>query len=87
MKINDRYEVRVVIVEICDGIGRYNSYGDVYDNFEEFKKDKPNSSYKYGFVVFDAEYGYIPDECNDWNDSIEEAMMDYYDNVVGEEWK
>ena len=80
MKINDRYEIRIVIVEIVDGIGRYNSYGDVYDSYAEFKKDKPDSSYKYGYVVFDTKYGYVPDSCNDWNDSVEEAMFDYAEN-------
>lgn len=80
MKINDRYEIRVVVLEIRDGIGVHNSIGDIYDNFEEFKKDKPYSSYKFGYVVFDTEYGYVPDECNDWNDSPEEAMFDYEDN-------
>ena len=80
MKINDRYEIRVVIVEIVDGNGIHNSYGDVYDNFEDFKKDKPNSNYKFGYVVFDTKYGYVPDNCNDWNDSVEEAMFDYEDN-------
>lgn len=63
MKINDRYEIRVVVLEIRDGIGVHKSIGDIYDNFEEFKKDKPYSSYKFGYVVFDTEYGYVPDEC------------------------
>lgn len=80
MKINDRYEIRLVIVEIVEGIGRYHRYGDVYDNLEKFKKDKPDSDYKYGYVVFDTVYGYVPDACNDWNDSPEEALFDYAEN-------
>ena len=32
MKINDRYEIRVVVLEIRDGIGVHNSIGDIYDN-------------------------------------------------------
>ena len=31
--INERYEIRVVVIEIQNG-----TTGDVYDNFEEFKK-------------------------------------------------
>ncbi len=83
MKIDDRYEIRLVIVEIREGVGRYNSYGDVYNNFDKFKKDKPNSGYKYGYVVFDTKIGYVPENCNDWNDSPEEAMMDYEENCQG----
>lgn len=75
MKINNRYEIRVVIVEMANG-----GTGDVYDNFEDFKKEHPFSSYRFGFVVFDTEYGYVPDNCNDWNDSPEEALMDYEEN-------
>lgn len=81
MKLDNRYEIRVVVVEIREGIGVHRSLGDVYDNFEEFKKDKPDSSYRFGYVVFDTEYGYIPDNCNDWNDSVEEAIFDYEDNI------
>lgn len=78
MKINDRYEIRVVVVEQKDG-----TTGDVYDNFKDFKREHPFSSYKFGYVVFDTEYGYIPDSCNDWNDSPKEAMFDYEENC---EW-
>lgn len=82
MKINDKYEIRIVIVEIREGIGKHRSYGDVYDNFEKFKNDKPDSSYKFGFIVVDTATGYIPDFCNDWNDSPDEAMLDYEENCV-----
>lgn len=75
MKINDRYEIRGVVVEQKDG-----TTGDVYDNFKDFKREHPFSPYKFGYVVFDTEYGYIPDSCNDWNDSPEEAMFDYEEN-------
>ena len=80
MKINDRYEIRIVILEVCDGVGVHRMIGDVYDNFEEFNRDKPFSDYKFGYVVFDTEYGYVPELCNEWNDSPEEAMFDYQDN-------
>lgn len=77
MKINNRYEIRVVIVEMTN-----DGTGDVYDNFENFKKEHHFSSYRFGFVVFDTEYGYVPDNCNDWNDSPEEALMDYEENCI-----
>lgn len=63
------------VVEQKDG-----TTGDVYDNFKDFKREHPFSPYKFGYVVFDTEYGYIPDSCNDWNDSPEEAMFDYEEN-------
>ena len=34
MKINGRYEIRVVVLEITDGIGRHKNIGDIYDNLE-----------------------------------------------------
>ena len=73
MKINERYEIRVVVIEIfLDG-----TTGDVDDNLEHFETKHPASFYKFGFVVFDTEYGYVPDACNDWNDTPEEALLDY----------
>lgn len=76
MKLNLRYHIEIVIVEIKpDG-----SYGDVYDNLSKFRKEKPNSSYRYGYIVVDRKTGFVPPECNDWNDSIEEAIFDYEDN-------
>lgn len=85
MKINDRYEIRVVVLELVEvNWSIYKHVGDVYDNFEEFQKDKPNSAYKFGYVVFDTEYGYVSDQCNDWNDTPEEAMLDYRKNCCEE---
>lgn len=77
MKINERYEIRVVIVELREN---GTTTGDVYDSLEKFRKNHPFSSYKFGYIVFDTETGYMPDNCNDWNDSPEEAMFDYEDN-------
>ncbi len=77
LKINDRYEIRIVVIEIKDS-GRT---GDVYNNLSEFKEDKPFSGYRYGFIVFDTETGSIPSDCNDWNYSVESALFDYECNV------
>ena len=75
MKINNKYRIEVVIVEIkSDG-----THGSIYDNFSEFKNKHPESSYRYGFSVVN-EFNYIPPECNDWNYSPEEAIMDYMEN-------
>ena len=76
MKINDDYSIELCIVEIGeDGIP-----GDCYGNYEQFRKEKPNAAYRFGYCIVDKD-GFIPDDCNDWNDSPEEALADYYYNV------
>ena len=86
-RLNNRYEVKVVILELLDGIGMNRAIGDVYDNLEQFRKDKPDSDYKFGYVVVDTKTGYIPEECNEWNDTPEEAIQDYIDHIEKEEMK
>lgn len=34
MKINDRFEIRVVVVELLDNKGTFASIGDIYNNPE-----------------------------------------------------
>lgn len=75
MKINKRYEIKLVIIKNDNGIPT-----DCYDSFEIFKKENPYSSYRFGYIVFDNELGSIPSDCNDWNTSPEEAMFDYQEN-------
>lgn len=77
MKINEKYDIKIVVIKIENGIP-----ADCYDNFEEFKKENPHSSYRFGYIVFDNESGYVPESCNDWNDSPEEALFDYQDNCL-----
>jgi hypothetical protein len=36
----------------------------------------------FGFVVFDTESESVPDACNNWNASIQEAIEDCFANVV-----
>ncbi len=80
MKINDVFSVVVCIVEIKpDGY-----YGDVYTNLEHFTNDHPNSSFKFGYCVVD-QYGNTPPDCNDWNDSPEEAVADFRYNCTSPE--
>lgn len=78
MKIDGRYEIRIVIIEQRNG-----TTGDVYDSLEQFRAEHPEhdeKGYGFGFVVFDTLTGYVPDACNDWNDTPEEALSDYMRN-------
>ena len=76
MILDNNYEMKVVIIEDKNGVP-----GDIYDDFGKFKNEHPHSSYKFGFCIINSADGSIPDECNDWNDSPEEAMFDYFDNA------
>ena len=79
MKIGEHYEIKVLVIANNTDIG----VGDCYDSFEELVKENPHSSYTFGFAVVDTRNGLIPAGCNDWNDSPEEALFDYLDNVEG----
>ena len=81
MKIDDRYELRICLIDYGDGMP-----GDIYSDFQKFKVERPYSAYRFGFYVFDMKTGAIPACCNDWNDSPEEAMMDYFENCIGEHY-
>lgn len=70
MKINDKYEVTVVVAEQLEN----GSYGDIYENFEEFKKEKPNSSYFFGYCIIDRETGFVPVDAADLFETVEDAM-------------
>lgn len=72
MKMDDRYEIRIVVVELRNG-----NPGNCYDNFEQFKIEHPCSPYRFGYRVFDTLKECIPDCCNDWNESVEEAIEEY----------
>lgn len=82
MKIDGRYELRVCLVDCNNG-----RPGGVYTSFEKFKAEHPYSGYRFGFYVFDRKTAAIPSSCNDWNDSPEEAMMDYFENCIGEDYR
>ena len=77
MKLNDLFSIRVCIGEIRNN----GMIGDIYDNMEVFKREHPNSSYRFVYCVVN-ENGVIPDNCNDWNDSPEEAIADYQCNCT-----
>ncbi len=80
MKIDERYEIRTVVIELREDERSGIIPGDVYDDLQTFKKEHPFASYKFGYVVIDTKSGYVPDTCNDWNDSVEDALMDYQKN-------
>lgn len=84
MKIDKRYEIRVVIVEVIKE-NKLCSYGDVYDSLEDFKRDKPFSPWRYGYVVFDTETGLVPAECEDWNHNVEMALQDFTKHVLSKQ--
>lgn len=91
MKINSRYEVRVVIVELLDEdtliVTTSSKVGDISDNLEEFKRKHPYCYYKFGYVVYDTELQQVPDNCNSYNDSVHEAIMDYEKNCNHNKFK
>ena len=72
-----RYEIQINCIEYNSG-----NYGNCYRNLIDLKNDSPFSGYRFVFVVIDTYTNLIPDECNDWNDSVEEAIWDYEDNVL-----
>ena len=73
MKINERYEIKLVVGELTSS----GIIGDIYDNFKDFKDEHPNSPYDFGYIVFDNYNNSVAAWCNDWNDSPEEALSDY----------
>lgn len=78
MKVDERYEITPVVVEcLPDG-----NAGSIYVDFHKFKLDKPNSEYFFAFCVVDTETGYIPDNCNKWNETLDDAMNDYRLHVL-----
>ena len=76
MKIDGRYEIRVVIVEVVG-----ENTGGCYDSLVEFRKDNPDGDYLFAYIVFDTETQLVPDNCEDWNDSPEDALADYIEHV------
>ena len=43
-------------------------------------KEAGNLIVLFSKIVFDTVTQFVPEKCHDWNESPEEAMMDYYDN-------
>ena len=77
MKINDKYEVRVMVAELTS-----NGYGNIYDSLDDFRAAHPGSKPMYGYVVVNSETGKIPPECGDFFESVDEAIRDYNENCA-----
>jgi hypothetical protein len=81
MKFDERYEMQIVVIEdLGNGMT-----GDCYDNVTELKKEKPHADYLFAYIVYDTVEKTIPPGCSDWNDSPEDALYDYQDNVLCED--
>lgn len=74
MKVDDRFEIRLTVV-LTEG----EFSGTCYYDFGEFKRIHPNDPYKFGYIVYDTKNDSVPYICNDWNESPEEALLDYQD--------
>ena len=77
MKIGSHYRIGILII---------SESGAAYDDFDDFREKEPHSKYKFGFCVVDTDTGFVPDVCNDWNDSPQEALFDYFTNIIGEDF-
>jgi len=69
MKINDRYEIRIVVIESCNG-----ATGDCYTSLPEFKTDYPDSEFLFGYILFDNQTGFAAENTEDWYDTPEDAL-------------
>lgn len=74
LNINDNYSICLVVANYDEEIG---GYGDIYNSIEEMKKEHPEAKPIYGFCVMDTRNNCVPDECNDWNATVEDAINDY----------
>lgn len=72
------YKVQMVFAnQLSDG-----AYGDIYDLKQDVLREHPNDGILIGYCVVDTVEGIVPLGCNDWNNTVAEAIADYTDNVV-----
>lgn len=72
------YKIQMVFAnQLSDG-----AYGDIYDLRQDVKREHPNDGILIGYCVVDTVEGIVPLGCNDWNNTVAEAIADYTDNVV-----
>lgn len=72
------YKIQTVFAnKLPDG-----SYGDVEDFRLDVERSHPGAEVMVGYCVIDEGIGLIPNRCNDWNNSIPEAIIDYEEHVV-----
>jgi len=77
MKISNRLELKVVILEIRDN----GIVGDCFDSFDEFEKKCPDGNYEFAYVIYNTELGAIVPKSADWYDTPESALQDYLKNI------
>lgn len=56
------------------GMGRV---GKIYNSVQNFREENDSPVCKIGYIVFDVDTGEIPEGCNLWNDTLEEAISNY----------
>ena len=78
MKLDNvgRFELQVVVANKLPADYVF-SYGDIFDSYADIQQEYPHDEYLYGYVVVDTLTGLVADGCNDWNDSVEDALSDY----------
>lgn len=57
-------------------------YGDIYVSRREAAQDHPHDKIVFGFCIIDTSTGFIPEGCNEWNATIEDAIADFRKNAI-----
>ena len=71
------YKIRTVYANKTED----GSYGDIHNFQEEVMLEYPGVEILTGYCVISNATGFVPDGCNDWNESVEEAVQDYFEHV------
>jgi hypothetical protein len=54
-----------------------NKSKETYRDLAAFKKENPRTGYSFGYAIYDIEEGRVPEDCEAWYPSIEDALDDY----------
>lgn len=76
------YENGYKIQKVFANKNEDGNYGDIYDFESDVKNEHPNDEVLIGYVVISELSGLIPNGCRDWNNTINEAMDDYEQNIT-----
>ena len=57
MKLDNRYELRMLVMEILDDDG---TEGDIFDSYEEFAAAGTTGMYEIVYAVVESETGFVP---------------------------
>lgn len=72
-QLDERYELRTVYADKTSN----GSYGGVYRSRLEAVKQNPGKEIVFGFCVIDTITNFIPEGCNVWNNTVDEAVTDF----------